>query len=142
MREILFRGKRTDNGKWIEGSYVKMPTEEICIMTDKIETKFVFGILPETVGQFTGLIDRNGTKIFEGDVVHLIGGEFYQGYHEIDENIVVKDITDCVYFGEVELLEVIGNIHDNPELMEELVKKETEKAINYWNEKRGNNEID
>ncbi|MDE6780955.1 MAG: YopX family protein [Ruminococcus sp.] len=88
------------------------------------------------------MIDRNGTKIFKGDVVHLIGGEFYQGYHEIDENIVVKDITDCVYFGEVELLEVIGNIHDNPELMEELVKKETEKAINYWNEKRGNNEID
>ncbi|MDE5556863.1 MAG: YopX family protein, partial [Ruminococcus sp.] len=64
MREILFRGKRTENGKWIEGSYVKMPTEEICIMTDKQETKFVFKVLSETVGQYTGLIDRNGTKIF------------------------------------------------------------------------------
>ncbi|MDE6787722.1 MAG: YopX family protein, partial [Ruminococcus sp.] len=80
---------------------------------------FFVEVIPETVGKYTGLTDKNDRKIFEGDVVHCIGGEFFQGYREVDENIVVKDMTDgvCVYFGEVELLEVIGNIHDNPELL-------------------------
>ncbi|MDE6425592.1 MAG: YopX family protein [Ruminococcus sp.] len=138
MREILFRGK---NGfdTWITG--------EISAWKGTIyigDSMCRYSVLPETIGQFTGFTDKNGIKIFEGDVVHCIGGESYYSFHEADEIIIVKDITDgvCIYFGAVESLEVIGNIHDNPELMEELVKKETEKAINYWNEKRGNNEID
>ncbi|MDE5556985.1 MAG: YopX family protein [Ruminococcus sp.] len=133
MREILFRGKRKDTSEWTEGltvfkldKYVYMCKSSMCEITYDLQhnikaitskNPFFVEVIPETVGQYTGLIDRNGTKIFEGDVVHLIGGEFYQGYHEIDENIVVKDITDCVYFGEVELLEIIGNIYDNPEML-------------------------
>lgn len=128
MREILFRGKRKDNGEWIEGSllnfrentYIIPHDSDYCY--DDIE-KFAFDVeyfevILETVGQYTGLTDKNGVKIFEGDIIHCIGGEFYNGYHEVDENIVVKDITDGVYLGEVELLEVIGNIMDNSELLE------------------------
>ena len=130
MREILFRGKRNDNGNWVEGSYVKMPTEEICIMTDKIETKFVFGILPETRGQYTGLTDKNGVKIFEGDILKT------RTYGKISDNIIVNGFDTfaviykpCMFrlvnrnrrFNFVNIrrdqLEVIGNIYDNPELM-------------------------
>lgn len=57
----------------------------------------------------------------KGDVVDCYGGEYYHGYYEAVERVVVEDITDeiCVFLGAVEFLEVIGNIHDNPELLEE-----------------------
>ena len=136
MREILFRAKRKDNGEWIEGLTLLKLDEHLYMfqtawgeitydlqhnITAILGGKkpFLVEVMPETVGRYTGLTDKNGVKIFEGDVVHCIGGEFAQGYHEIDKNIVVKDITDgiCVYLGEVETMESVGNIYDNPELL-------------------------
>ena len=69
--------------------------------------------------QFTGLYDKNGTSIYEGDRVRCWGGEYYQGYWEQDRIIEIKDmINDCFMMGEHEFSEVIGNIYESPELIE------------------------
>lgn len=124
MRERLFRGKREDNGEWVEGwvfkTYCKTGIQE------KGHFKY-FNVLPETVGQYTGLTDKNGTKIFEGDIV--AGALFWQ---ERPKNglVTFRDGSFGLlwYRGEAEQFnpftsmcnieyEVIGNIHDNPELL-------------------------
>ena len=117
-REILFRGKRQYNGEWIYGDLQH---------NGKNIPKWVEGeeIIPETVGQFTGLTDKNGTMIFEGDIVK-VKTEY------VDETVYLVAYRDCGFKliyrpsnGVVNLtnnksryIEVIGNIHDNPELME------------------------
>ncbi len=147
MRENLFRGRQTDNGEWIEGFYCPVcfgyfpcrpaivPKEEMnngCWRPVEVD--------PETVGQFTGLTDKNGKKIFEGDIIHSI-------YANCPKNEHIEKITffdgcftaesarggcfarvagqgspkhfafdKSVYMIECE---VIGNIHDNPELLKE-----------------------
>ena len=83
MREIIFRGKRTDNGKWVEGYYIHRPTA-VCIgesnpsciwvpAADPDDSTKIFEVFSETVGQFTGLTDRNNNMIFEGDIVERGG---------------------------------------------------------------------
>ena len=67
MREILFRGKRTDNGKWTEGFLVDLCHIGNWVLCEPIH--------PETVGQFTGLTDKNGRKIFEGDILRYYDDE-------------------------------------------------------------------
>lgn len=122
MREILFRGKRTDNGEWVEGSlsteYLKecgcvmiSPTADTCYKVD-----------PETVGQYTGLTDKNGTKIFEGDIV-----KHYDAVYEI--RYITKYTrfagrnSGCIFAGiPLGNTEAIGNIYDNPELLETATK--------------------
>ena len=125
MREILFRGKQIDNGEWIYGNLI----QERYIVGDIVDweeeyfnTEWWALVIRETVGQYTGLTDKNGKKIFEGDIVTRCGGEKYQGVYEHEDTVVVADTIDIVMLGEFQELEVIGNIHDNPELVEEELK--------------------
>lgn len=144
MREILFRGKRSD-GEWAFGSLLKVTfngTTYNLIFADNF--LFVLGqakamehaaVIPETVGQFTGLTDKNGKKIFEGDIVHVLGNQQVEDWKNVNYigSIAYLDAGFCVIDGTIENhalrryqlprldfdLEVIGNIHDNPELLEE-----------------------
>ena len=133
MREILFRGKRVDNGEWIQGDLVQfLPHGIVRIVTQEPPYKDA-EVDSDTVGQFTGLTDKNGRKIFEGDIIHLeysqvfFGGEYFGEY---TAEVSYKEgcfITDGINNGdEIETplsgfdndeVEIIGNIHDNPELL-------------------------
>ena len=138
MREILFRGKRLDHGVWEEGyyspkdlpSYDAEPVDMPCIIRE--EDLLWCKVDPATVGQYTGLKDKNGKKIFEGDVVRFterqLGGkdvpvveavEFSEGgfaTHRYFLNNWLRNAAkgNC----QLEDIEVIGNIHDNPGLLE------------------------
>jgi uncharacterized phage protein (TIGR01671 family) len=121
MREILFRGKIIDNGEWVYGFYFHQkntPIEGYFIIGSK---GFLERVIPETVGQFTGLTDKNGVKIFEGDIVT---SKFWnpQNYKVIFQDGEFSFTTDDLqpYTNSIHYLndfEVIGNIHDNPELL-------------------------
>ena len=119
MREILFRGKRIDNKEWIEGTVFSHDNNKVIIFSQHP----MFGILlgeevdPETVGQFTGLTDKNGVKIFEGDIIEHGGNRYsinylpdYTRFSAVQPNNVF-----CVFA--YQRGEVIGNIYDNPELL-------------------------
>ena len=142
MRNILFRGKRIDNGKWVEGYYTKSPiTDEnsglpmecgMYFLTGEerhliIQDGAAFTILPESVGQYTGLTDKNGVKVFEGDIVHCISrfdnanmaiifeeGEFHMVLCENYKDYIPLAGYHCIRNF---IKEVIGNIHDNPNLL-------------------------
>lgn len=124
MREILFRGKRVDNGEWVEGSLIHQtkfygdPVDHYHILYDGEFHIDYYGsaeVIPETVGQFTGLLDKNGKKIFEGDIVRLYCG--IRGTYVMH----ILDIRHGFrpFENRVTEIEVIGNIHDNPELLKE-----------------------
>ena len=147
MREILFRGKTIANkSEWVEGFYNHIPhgrflCDEHCIQTIAEDGRIrqLYDVYESTVGQFTGLTDRNGNKLFEGDIVKFTDSPFgyahtgtvvfHEGafrikyerwnrtsFHRIDEKDVWRDMGAS---GEVTYTyEKLGNIHDNPEMLE------------------------
>ena len=132
MREILFRGKRIDNGKWVYGNLIQRNIWGAVFPIIRAEDKGYgnfkeWEVIPETVGQYTGLDDKNGMKIFEGDVVRYLNSiESGNGVVIFDAcaflfNWIDINETDSLlrHFQCSKELEVICNIHDNPELMEE-----------------------
>ena len=125
-REILFRGKRVGDGEWIEGYFLPGSERQSlhpCIFVYLPETQSFecFDIDIDTLGEYTGLEDRSGTRIFEGDIV------LCQNYHGKVQGIVdynnsyfylacSSGYSDEYLFNCSEF-EVVGNIYDNPELM-------------------------
>ena len=137
MREILFRGKRIDNGELVEGGIV----HQTDFYGDSVDRYFIidgtdtddnigsaYRVLPDTVGQYTGLTDKNGKKIFEGDIIKgkfsnyaiwadeaerafVYGKSYKGGYKNLMSDYLLK--SSCPNG-----IEIIGNIHDNPELLE------------------------
>ena len=149
MREILFRGKM-ENGEWLYGFYhnetsIESPSSDRKVTRHHIYTQdFDKFVIPETVGQFTGLTDKNGKKIFEGDIVKVtyIEKREYMGVKYDNEYSLIEQVCYsiekacymlCIKYDDITMfrpihnfenlvtiknLEVIGNIHDNPELLE------------------------
>ena len=140
MREIIFRGKRLDNREWYYGSYLflhissvdwtgaKMgkPEDVHYIVNDQ---DINYAVIPSTVGQYTGLKDKHGKRIFEGDILGSRYDELYpddvaievvkwfrNGWYIQQENNLPDALCE---YGVLPYSEVIGNIHDNPELLKE-----------------------
>lgn len=152
MREILFRGKRIDNGEWAYGYFCEFANnrtgeQETYIQTVKKDGRIdlLHKVDPTTVGQFTGLTDKNGKRIFEGDVIKCDNGcnppvtavvKFGENFPKMFYDMldifysVIKRLPAISFYAESidkhqhlilfqsPFVEVIGNIHDNPELLE------------------------
>lgn len=132
MREVLFRGKRITDGEWCEGNlFIDEKGEKHEILLGYTNYRIAWEVIPSTIGQYTGLTDKNGKKIFEGDILkwQMFINDVELSYKDvltrIDE-VVYKHISFqlknnscslCVCDDDMDVLEVIGNIHDNPELL-------------------------
>ena len=130
MREILFRGKRLDNGEWVYGYYVHIgpvSCQRTYIIPEYASALYVNEVDPSTVGQYTGMKDKNGKRIFEGDVAKVLQGKdkdiAYVGFENGAFMLYPKtgniyERTLWSYWYNDWDVEVIGNITDNPELLE------------------------
>lgn len=137
MREILFRAKRMDNEKWVEGNYVEkydlLGKRHLILYVDNYVRWKCVEIVPETLCQFTGLCDKNGNKIWENDIVKTVSdiyapvkfGLYTTGFalEECNQGFYI-DFPDETYLRH-ELgywnnkVEIKGNIFDNPDLLQE-----------------------
>ena len=143
MREILFRGKCAETVKWYTGYYINLHKTTYCFKEDYDHFKdndihqIVFekmtdwglpnqhlrvDVIPETIGQYTGLTDKNGKKIFEGDILKGMNG-LYRVYFDISlacfEWAKINGNWTESFSGFADEYEIIGNIYDNPELLKE-----------------------
>ena len=138
MREILFRGKRIDNGEWVEGAFLNDRDGAFCICPavsdisygdsgNRMRIGCWYKVDHSTVGQYTGLNDKNGKRIFDGDVAKVLQGKdkdiAYVGFengafmlYPKTGNIYERTLWE--YWYNDWDVEVIGNITDNPELLE------------------------
>ena len=122
MREILFRGKK-QNGEWLHGDLVHYGDKILIFSENAQNSPDYYEVEPETVGQFTGLTDKNGVKIFEGDIVKANFPYAKTGFVEFDKkrcSFYVKPTDgfaayDKGYKMNANKLEIISNIHENPE---------------------------
>ena len=130
MREILFRGKRVDNGKWVYGNLIQRNIWGAVFPIIRAEDSGYgnfkeWEVIPETIGQYTGLDDKNGVKIFEGDILyHPIQGK-RKVYYPFSERVasyglrmIEGKVRMASTLSDGFLYEIIGNITDNPELLE------------------------
>lgn len=135
MSNYLYKAKRTDNGRWVEGLFCRDKKGNLIVPCIEIEHESDFGdwierveINGNTICQFTGLTDKKGKRIFEGDIVksceyddvYAVRYFDYDGYPAFD---CVPEVSHCEcnglsYLMCTEGVDVIGNIHDNPELLE------------------------
>ena len=127
MREILFRGKRIDCGEWVYGTMYKIAIDINPFILTCCKRGCSYQVDEETVGQYTGLKDKNGKQIFDGDVVKVLQGKdkgiAYVGFengafmlYPKTGNIYERNLWSY-WYNDLDV-EVIGNIHDNPELLE------------------------
>ena len=166
MRELIFRGKRIDDGEWVEGYYSDLPKKNIfatfgqgdedyipaddiscCIIQTKTKQHpyfsnanpcqvfecDIFEVIPETVGQFTGLLDKNKKKIFEGDILRVADRRIWYSYKLfmlsesekinmlkelpcVDRVVEIPRIYDWRFEKDKEYWEIIGSVHDKEEL--------------------------
>ena len=132
MREILFRGKRTINGDWVYGDFVrgnerKSLRDSIFVYDSETQSFNDYEINPSTLGQYTGLTDKDGKRIFEGDIAKVLQGKdkdiAYVGFengafmlYPKTGNIYERTLWE--YWYNDWDVEIIGNITDNPELLE------------------------
>ena len=137
MREILFRAKDEASNKWVYGYYVHLPSAAGSVHIMQVpagnpdENNTAYYIIPETVGEYTGLTDRNGKKIFEGDILKISEGNdeddyviqkvyAYRGVLCVDYWTPDWDFNALAFLDNDNgfVFEIVGNIHDNPELVE------------------------
>ena len=161
MREILFRGKRVDNGEWVEGGLCDYDSGVSIFVVnhydgDLYEPPYTdldeIEVVPETVGQYTGLVDKDNERIFTGDILkytrkncHNVYEKEFETFFKGGDLVTYLEIyydDTCAAFkfrhydenkklfgsgflifndsrADENILEIIGNIHDNPELLEE-----------------------
>lgn len=132
MREILFRGKRMDNGDWVFGDLIREPFGyciQVVTGSGNGYRRKKYAISEETVGQYTGLKDKNGKRIFEGDILKSHYDSLFPDDVTFDL-VVFCDSAWCIQQNGFEpvpacadmisdISEVVGNIYDNPELLED-----------------------
>ena len=124
MRKIKFRGKRLSTREWVYGSLIQWKDGTMTIITENKEDHSEFYVNPDTVGQHTGLKDRSGQDVYEGDLLRTPEGNIMIA-EWVGSGIVTRCLTPT-YDGMMNtnryafpVSEKIGNIHDNPELLEE-----------------------